>query len=186
MLALLLPPPAPAAPVPGPTKTLSDWAVDCDNVHRCEMTSLVPDQEMVDGTGGDVALSITREPGPAGGYIVEVTVPDGQQGEISLRVDDKVIGGSGVRNGGITLEGDMAARIVAAMIAGRKASVTAVGGAEIGHVSLAGSSAALRYMDAEQGRAGSATAPVAKGAKPASAVPAARPFPLVPCRAGEG
>ena len=124
--------------------------------------------------------------GAGGGFTVDVTVPDSAKGEISVRVDDKVIAGGGVRNGAITLGGDMAARIVAAMIAGRKASVTAVGGAEIGHVSLAGSSAALRFIDAEQGRAGSVTAAVAKGAKPAGAVPAALPLPVVPSVAANG
>jgi hypothetical protein len=186
MLALLLFAADPAAPVPGPTKTFNDWEVACDNVHRCEMTSLVPDQEMVDGNSGDVSLSIAREPGPGGGFIVDLTVPDGQKGDISLRVDEKVIAGGDVRNGGITLKGDVAARVVAAMIAGHKASATALGGAEIGHVSLAGSSAALRFIDADQGRAGSVTAAVAKGAKPAGAVPATLPLPRVPSVAANG
>jgi hypothetical protein len=44
---------------------------------------------------------------------------------------------------------------------------------------LTGAAAALRWMDDQQQRAGTVTALVAKGAKPASAVPAAPPVPLV-------
>ena len=46
-------------------------------------------------------------------------------------------------------------------------------------VSLKGSSAALRFADAAQGRAGTVTAFAATGAKPASAVPAAPALPHV-------
>ena len=38
MLAL-----AQAAPQQGPMKTFGDWVVACDNVKRCEMTSLQPE-----------------------------------------------------------------------------------------------------------------------------------------------
>ena len=86
MLALLLLAVDPAAPVPGPIKTFVDRAVACDNIHRCE-TSLTPDRAMVDGTGGR--------------FTVGVAVPDSAKGEISVGIDDKVIGG-GVRNGAIT------------------------------------------------------------------------------------
>jgi hypothetical protein len=180
MLALLLLATDPTAPRPGPIKTFGDWEVACDNVHRCEMTSLTPEQEMVDGTGGEVSLSIVRQPGPAGSFTIEVGVPDSEKGEVSVRVDDQVIGGGDARDGTMTLRGDVAAQIVTAMINGHKASLTDIGGADIGRLSLAGSAAALRFIDSEQGRAGGVTAAVAKGPKPASTISGALPLPQVP------
>jgi hypothetical protein len=50
---------------------------------------------------------------------------------------------------------------------------------DVALASLKGSSAALRFIDAQQGRAGTVTAAVAKGAKPAGAVPAAPAIPRV-------
>jgi hypothetical protein len=49
----------------------------------------------------------------------------------------------------------------------------------IGVISLAGSAAALIWMDAFQGRAGGVTALVAKGPKPASAVPLPAAAPVI-------
>jgi hypothetical protein len=52
-------------------------------------------------------------------------------------------------------------------------------GKVLGRISLTGSSASLRFIDAEQGRVGTVSAVVAKGAKPASAVPAAASLPVI-------
>ena len=67
--------------------------------------------------------------------------------------------------------------LVAAMANGRALAALSAGRV-IANVSLQGASAALRYMDVEQGRAGTVTALVAKGLKPARAVPAP-PTPVI-------
>ena len=64
-----------ADPVPGPIKSFGDWVVACDNVHACEMTSLLPGENPFPGENESfdaVALSIARAPGPAGGFDVEL------------------------------------------------------------------------------------------------------------------
>lgn len=59
------------------------------------------------------------------------------------------------------------------------ASLTYKIGTSDGSFGLKGMSAALRWIDARQGRAGTATALVAKGMTPLSQVPAERPVPVV-------
>ncbi|MET0307536.1 MAG: DUF1176 domain-containing protein [Sphingomonas sp.] len=181
MLALLAA--AQTAPAAGSIKTFGDWAAACDNVHACEMTSLYPgDGAMPDeGSGYDgAAISIVRGAGPAGGFIVEVTIMTHQTGETSVRVDDRVIAGGAPRDDVMRFTGGDAERIVAAMVKGKEMRITDIGDGTIGRISLSGSSAALRFIDAEQGRAGTMTAAVAKGTKPADAVPLAAALPRVP------
>lgn len=167
---------------PGPIKVFGDWAVACDNIHRCEMTSLVPG----DGTESPgeeydaVSFSVERAAGPAGGFIVEVQMPDTEDGsEVSVRVDADIITGAIPKSGLIRFTGAPAAKIVAAMVKGKDLHITDMADTMIGRVSLSGSSAALRFIDADQGRAGTVTAAVAKGAKPATAVPVPVAGPVV-------
>jgi hypothetical protein len=84
------------------------------------------------------------------------------------------------------LTGAKAAAVVAALANGKALSLTDAAGATIAHVSLAGSSAALRFIDAEQGRAGGVTAAVAKGARAAGTVPIALALPRVPSLPASG
>ncbi|MES2444799.1 MAG: DUF1176 domain-containing protein [Pseudomonadota bacterium] len=182
MLPLLLALIAAPGPAPGDVKIFGDWAVACDNAKSCEMTSLYPGDGVMpaEGSGYDSAtFSIERAPGPAGGFTVEVALSVQHRGEASIRVDGEVIAGGVPKNDILVFTGADAARIVAAMIKGKELSVTGTGGAMIGRVTLSGSSAALRYIDAGQGRAGTVTAAVAKGTQPASAVPAAVALPVV-------
>jgi len=56
---------APVTPHPGALKTFGDWAVGCDNVRRCAMTSLGED------FGVDwpkLTMTVSRAPGPRGGF----------------------------------------------------------------------------------------------------------------------
>lgn len=169
-----------AAPTPGPIKAFGAWVVACDNVKRCEMTSIWPEESLPDGSPyGEVSVSIVREAGPAGAWSVEIQLP-ANAGNDSLRVTTER--GLDVRalprKDFLRITGADAAKIVAAMVDGadlRIGDETSI----LGMASLQGSSAALRFIDAEQGRAGTVTAAVAKGTKPASAVPAARALPRI-------
>jgi len=170
-----------ATPQPGPVKSFGAWVVACDNAKRCEMTSIWPDDNQPEeGSPYDqVSVSIDRAPGPAGGYTVEIQLP-GKSGADRMQVSTErgfMIWGVPQRDL-LKFSGTQAAQIVAAMIDGTDLRV----GSEFevsAMASLKGSSAALRFIDAEQGRAGTVTAAVAKGAKPASAVPAPSPLPKI-------
>lgn len=171
-----------AAAVPAPTemKIFGDWGVACDNGRRCEMTSLIPGESGFadEGSGDDVfSLLVTRAPGPAGGFVVTVDLRERATGARTLETDGKPLARLASGQTSTEFTGAEAERIVAAMIQGKQLWLT--GSPVKGHVSLAGSSAALRYIDAGQGRAGTVTAAVAKGAAPASAVPAAPALPRV-------
>ncbi|MGH6612804.1 DUF1176 domain-containing protein [Sphingomonas sp.] len=169
----------PAAPRPGSIKTFGDWAVACDNVHACEMTSLIPTQEMVDGTDSGGYFSIARAAGPDGGFVFDISTNGNHDGAATIRIDGRAIAGGTIAKDSLTLTGAKVAAIVAALANGKRLSLTNAAGTEFAHASLAGSSAALRFIDADQGRAGGVTATVAKGSKPANAVPAALPLPRI-------
>jgi len=180
-LALAVQAGAMAAPRPGPVKTFGAWAVACDNVHACEMTSLWPEYTQPDeGSPYDqLSVSVARAAGPAGGWTVEIQLP-GKSGTDPLQVSTEqgMIVRGVPRSDLLRFAGADAGKIVAAMAAGtdlRVGDETSV----LGMVSLKGSSASLRFIDADQGRAGTVTAAVAKGPKPATAVPAAAALPTI-------
>jgi len=173
-------------PRAGPTNNFGDWAVACDNVRVCEMTSLIPEIEESDGSDSGASFSIARAAGPGGGFFFEVSTNGGIAGPVSVRIDGKRIVDGDVANDGMTLAGDAADRIVATMANGKRLTLNRKTGKEVAHASLTGSAAALRFIDAEQRRAGTVTAAVAGGTKPASAVPPVAPLPKVPSIAPSG
>lgn len=169
-----------AVPQQGPIKAFGAWVVACDNVKRCEMTSIWPEDSLPDGSPyGQVSVSIVRDAGPTGTWSVEIQLP-ANAGNDTLRVTTER--GLDVRalprKDLLRITGADAATVVAAMVDGadlRIGDETSI----LGMASLTGSSAALRFIDAEQGRVGTVTAAVAKGAKPASTVPGARALPRI-------
>src|SRR3546814_7091020 len=82
-----------------------------------------------------------------------------------VAVDGAPVGGAfpAVKDGRTTASGNAAAAIAYALANGQRLTVRDPGGAVLATISLAGASASLRYIDAEQHRAGTATAIVAKG-----------------------
>ncbi len=166
---------AQSAPQPGPMQTFGDWTVACDNGKRCEMTSLLPEADI--GDEGEWQISVVREAGPIGLWSVEL------MGEIKPGIRLSVTGTDAASAAavwrGTEFSGGQALAIVRAMVNGRIAQLHDARGTLIGRVSLTGSSASLRFIDAQQGRAGTVTAAVASGARPASAVPAAPAIPVV-------
>lgn len=153
-----------ATPRPGALKTFGDWTVGCDNGLVCTMASLLPD----DGFDAGATLSLTRQPGPAGRFHADagegVTDAQPRRGALRFVVDGRDLGS----------DADAVTRAMA------NGHVLRLAG---GTISLRGASAALRYIDAMQGRAGTVTATVATGARPAEAVPPAPALPVVEARA---
>lgn len=179
-LALLL---LAADPAAGASQTYGDWAVACDNLRICEMTSLIGDEGDWP-EDGPLAASISRAPGPQGGF--EVSVDSAKAtGSLALAIDGKTVAQGVPREGAVRFRGPDAARIVAALIEGTILTL-ADGTKVITKVSLKGSSAALRFIDAGQGRAGTVTAAVAKGTKSAAGVPAGPAAPRIAALRGGG
>lgn len=153
---------------PGTLRTFGDWTVGCDNVRRCTAASLGEEY----GTDWPaVSLAVSRGPGPNGRYELAFDAIEDQ----APAPDRVTIDGRRFAAG---LTGAPAAAIVAAMANGRTLTIQA-GSRTLATLSLAGASAALRAIDAAQGRAGTITATVARGAAPASRVPAATPLPRI-------
>jgi hypothetical protein len=165
-------------PTPGPFKTFGDWAVACDNVRRCEMTSLQPEDGDIDTSGAE--LSLTREPGPAGDLAISLWPAGDAPGTLTLTIDGKRIASGAMEKGVLRVGGDAALQVARALANGHSTQISVSAGGKTARLSLAGASAAMRFLDSEQGRAGGVTALVARGAKPANTVPAAAALPVVP------
>jgi hypothetical protein len=168
MLALAL-----AAAGPGEERRFGDWVVTCDNVSRCEASSLLPE-----GTDEPENARAARDAGPAGAMTLSFETNARANGVIGIWIDQRQMGSGVLRDGAVTLTGEAAEGMARAMAGGKLLTLRS-GRRVMSRYSLAGSSAMLRYIDAEQGRAGGVTALVAKGPKSAAAVPPARPLPRV-------
>lgn len=159
-------------------ETFKDWWVTCDNTRQCAAFGFAGESFEMAGY-----LKVARGAGAADAPQARL-VMQGPPGAWSLTVDGRAIAtvravsDDGDERAAADLTAAQAAAVVAAAANGQALQVAA-GGKPIGAVSLAGSSAALRWMDDRQKRAGGVTALVAKGPAPASAVPAAPPPPLV-------
>jgi uncharacterized protein DUF1176 len=169
-LAILL---AAAAPQPGELKLFGDWTVGCDNGRACQAVALMPEDWPEDGVTMSVRRGPERDAHPAIGFPVEGAIAfleaDGRRLAVRL-----VPGESGPQ----VASGDVAV-LLGALRSARRLKLVGRGGASLGTVSLAGAKAALLYMDERQRRVGTVTALARPGAKPASAVPAPPPLPVV-------
>lgn len=161
----------------GSEKVFGDWAVTCDNGRRCEAVALLPeDADYPDE--GPTQMRVRRDAGPNGGWSVRITPGGDMTGDVDVRIDGTLVAGGTITADGLNVGGVMNGSIVARMVNGRKLTVEQ-GGKAIGTVSLNGSSAMLRYIDAQQGRVGTESAVVAVGSKRRSTVPAAPALPRV-------
>ena len=175
------PQPTPAAdshtpPKPGVLKTFTEWTVGCDNTLRCTLASLLPET----GGGDMITLNLTREPGAAshgGGKISLALETRNDQAATkrpaaSFAVDGKRIA---LRN---------ATALAAAIANAQSLKILDADGGTLATLSLKGAAAALRYIDAQQGRAGSTDAIVAKG--PATSTAPTPPLPVIAAIAPSG
>lgn len=164
------------APKPGALETYKDWTIGCDNRNRCEAVSLLPD-------GGEwpdnpVMVGVVRDAGPDAAAEVWVSRDAKGSADVSFHIDGRPVASAQSRDGEATLRGPQAAALAIAMARGGTLEVRS-GNRVLGKPSLAGSGAALRYMDARQGRAGTSTALVATGALGPLAVRAAPAAPVI-------
>lgn len=173
-----------AVPAHAENKSFKDWLVGCDNVLACTAVGMSGDEAYPPGY-----VRVMRQAGPdAAAEVRLVVMTEGGEGgaKLSVVLDGKPFGagtfdaasdGTWAR---VDLPAADAAKFIAALGNARSLKLKRVDVAEAEiAVSLNGSSAALRYMDAEQKRDGGVTAIVARGDEPKSAVPAAPATPVV-------
>lgn len=146
-------------------KSFSDWAVACDNGLGCEATSFY-----AENLGeAQLYLSLSRAAGPDGAISIAIDGFDSRADHYSLSVDRRLIHTGTMTSGAgmIEIVGADATKVARALVSGSKIKIADGDGNALGQISLAGSAAVLRYIDATQGRAGSASAIAARGRKAA-------------------
>jgi hypothetical protein len=151
-----------------------DWWAACDNARQC--TAFGYSEEASESRA---FLKLTRGAGAADAPAIEI-MTDLEAAIWTVRVDGKPVAGlAGLKreDDRVRLTPAQSATVVAAIANGANLDVLA--GGQTAMVSLAGSSATLRWLDDQQKRAGTVTALVAKGVKPAAAVPPPPALPLV-------
>jgi hypothetical protein len=163
-----------AAVHPVEPKLFKDWTVGCDNGRACLAVALQPETEEPDQW-----LILDLERGAAADarprIAIDVEAPAGS----GVYADGRklpVVLGMGKHSGEVTSGADA---LVAALRSATKLEVRDAAGKRLGFISPAGASAALLYMDDQQGRVGTATALARPGPKPASAVPPPSAYPVV-------
>lgn len=164
--------------------SFGDWAVVCDNVRVCTAMGFGELGEM----GSSALLKVSRAAEPEAEATVTLITAGTQAASLRLAVDG-------------TSPSDLAAvpatpmtddperritqltpaqtRALLAVLANGRTLTLMEGQNPAATLSLAGSSAALRFMDDRQKRAGSVTALVARGVRPASAIPAPPQLPVI-------
>lgn len=161
------------SPAPGEVKVFKDWYVACDNVWYCEAGTLAEE-------GGDfttaMAVRLWREGGPEAPLRIVLTPSQEMApGPARLKIDARPpLAGTQDTDGNTALHAAQSLDIARALANGSTAAMMMSDGKSVA-LSLAGSSAALRYIDAVQQRAGTSGAIIATGTKPDTALPPARP-----------
>lgn len=143
------------------------WAVACDNGLSCETTTYSSDS----AGDSDLSLSMARDSGRDGAIRIVISGFETKADRYSLLVDRRVIDTGAIAPNAETIEitGADAMKVARALVAGTKLKMTDGANNELGQISLAGSAAALRYIDAAQGRSGGANAIAMRGRKAAKA-----------------
>jgi hypothetical protein len=152
-----------------PAKVLyfKDWAVACDNGLGCEATVFFPETPAGESWLG---LSLSRAAGREGFITISIHGFEAKTDRYKLVIDGRVAGTGDIAPGADTIEikAADAMKLARAMVAGRRLRMLDGAGEEIGQVPLTGSAAALRYIDAAQGRVGSSSAIATRGRKAAA------------------
>lgn len=168
-----------AVPQPGEIKTFKDWAVGCDNGGTCKAVSLIPDQSNAyDNWQGPI--TVVRTASSKDVLKIHVLIEAVDIDRYKMIVDGQLVDTGPVVQGDYPIEivGEDAKKVAQAIARGNRLQVLGPRDENLTQISLAGSSAALRYVDAKQKRGGTNSALVAKGRKPF--VPAESALPLIP------
>jgi invasion protein IalB len=177
-----------------PLKQFRDWVVGCDNARSCTTLGLSPDEGML---GPYVKIGRAGDTGAAPQITFAMVLDDSTKvasARLRLTLDGKDIPGLPAQPLPANVDGDLVRAslapvhvdaFVAALRNGTRLNVRLLDGAKeaaSGAVSLAGSAAALLYMDDQQKRVGTVTALARKGDAPASSI---LPVPDLPAVAAK-
>lgn len=169
--------PLPATAATGPSvKRFGAWIVGCDATGRCETT----EARSCRGDAGYV-MSAARAPGLPGTVTLRVESQWSNDGDYPARPagpDRTAYLVDGRQFAAVAPTGDIDAQLMASLrqlAAGRTLAIVDYAGRTRVSISLTGASAALRYMDAMQGRAGHPDAVVAVGPAPNTLPPTTAP-----------
>lgn len=156
-----------AAPNVGKVVTFKDWTAGCDNGLACQAVALMPESMPED------SLSVVVKRGEAvnAPIALELSGAATKSDRYRILVNGRTaISGRTERDSDfISLNGAEALKLTRSMARGKTIELVDGSGAKLGSASLAGAAAALRYLDAQQGRAGSRGAIVAVGKRRATA-----------------
>lgn len=154
-----------------------DWYLACDNTGTCRVAGYQKE-------GPSIAVQFTREAGPAtpisakifyGEVYDDAPWPQG----VALYIDGQDLGGLGINQ---TELSDWQISALLGVVT-KSANIEIKDKQTSWRLSDSGASAIFRKMDEYQGRIGTPFAVVAKGKKPESSVPAAKPIPTIVNRA---
>ena len=160
----------------GVEREFADWTVICDTVHTCQAQAFADNYAMA-------VLVLRREAGSDAELTITLERADGGDME-GLVFDEPGPFAEAFTGAMIENTNDFITRLAIAdahietFIAGLRKATELAGGNDLA-ISLAGASAALRLIDDVQGRTDTVTALIAKGDKPASAVPSAPSLPII-------
>ncbi|MET3666616.1 DUF1176 domain-containing protein [Caulobacter sp. 1776] len=159
-----------------------DWWVTCDNVRACTGYGFPS------GDQYGVVLRLRREAQADAAAELDLNISadlaKGVSGPLALAVDGEIVARTQPPEGaedddrGWRISEAQTPALLAAIVRG-KALEAKAGERTVVTISLAGASAALRWIDDRQKRAGGVTALVARGPAPASAVPAPPLAPVI-------
>jgi len=159
-----------ARPKPGDVKVFGAWAVACDNGAACTALSMAPD----DVTQTEAGVTIARAPGPDAPVTITIGTPFAAFKRIALAVDGRTLAtGHPDASRSFTVTGPVAMTLARALATGT-AAVARLDDRTVPLV-ITGAAAALRYADAQQGRAGTPGALVATGTTPPATTPPTLP-----------
>jgi Protein of unknown function (DUF1176) len=163
------------APTPqtGTLHSFGDWIVGCDNGRACQAVALMPDTMPDDSS----TMVISRAADPAAPPVISMSAATTAIIRFSV---DGILLPIRFTNGQetITIAPASAAVFVNGIVKGHELLASAPGKIQF-RISLHGASAALRYMDEQQKRAGTVTALVARGNRPISAIPSPPALPVI-------
>lgn len=159
---------------PSEVPIFKDWTVGCDNGLSCQAVALAQDTFSED----NLSVVVTRQGGADTQIAVAISGVTAKAGRYRVMVDGQFAANGSVNAAEepMNLSGAPALKLLRAMARGKAITLTDETGAKMGTASLAGAAAALRYMDAKQGRAGTKSAIVATGVKRYMARRAALPI----------
>jgi hypothetical protein len=162
-----------AAAAQNPLVTFKEWTAGCDNGRRCMAVG------QFNGSNYDI-VTVAFERGPLPGDAPSFWFSLPEQSFTDLAADGRPLGLKFARDEEVARVAPESMPVLVAALRSARAINPVGSDGKLGlPLSADGASAALRWIDAQQKRAGTVTALVASGPAPASAVPPPPALPVV-------